>query len=143
MQKQKGNFIIGTILFILVAGVIAMFIFGSAIFGPWMSERQGMAEFNRAEQNRKIRVQEAISKNEAAEYLAQAEIIKAKGVSEANDIMSASLGGPEGYLRWKYIEMLEETGQSSNTIVYIPTEGGMPILEAGRVKDAAPTVFSE
>ena len=53
--------------------------------------------------------------------------------------MAKSLGGPQGYLRWKYIEMLEETGQNSNTIVYIPTEGAMPILEAGRVKDAAPT----
>ena len=140
-KKQKGELIVGFILFMLMAIVVALFLFGRPIFGPWMAERQGLAEFNRAEQNRKIRVQEAISKNEAAEYLAKSEITKAKGVAEANNIMSESLGGPEGYLRWKYIEMLEETGQSSNTIVYIPTEGGMPILEAGRVKDAAPTVF--
>ena len=50
-------------------------------------------------------------------------------------MMSESLGGTEGYLRWKYIEMLEETGLDSNTVIYIPTEAGMPILEAGRVSE--------
>lgn len=113
------------------------------IVGPWVAERQGLAEFKRAEQNRKIKVQESEAKKESAVYLAEAEVIKAKGVAEANAIMSESLGGPEGYLRWKYIEMLEETGKDSNTIVYIPTEATIPILEAGRVSDAAPTLFEE
>ena len=47
--------------------------------------------------------------------------------------MSESLGGPDNYLRWAYIHMLEETaGKPGREIIYIPTEAGMPILEAGR-----------
>lgn len=122
--------------------LLLLMLLWTPIVGPWKAERQGQAEFRRAEQNRQIKIEEAKARNESAEYLAEAEVTKARGVAKANDIMSASLGGPEGYLRWKYIEMLEETGQSSNTIVYIPTEGAMPILEAGRVKDATPTTFS-
>jgi regulator of protease activity HflC (stomatin/prohibitin superfamily) len=131
--------------FYLVTGLVCAFVLlmlillWSPLVGPWSEERKGLAEFRRAEQNRQIRIQEAKAKNEAAEFLAQAEITKAKGVAEANNIMAESLGGPEGYLRWKYIEMLEETGQENNTIVYIPTEAAMPILEAGRISDAAPT----
>ena len=136
-MSNEATYVKYAIVIFFFAGIcIALW---TPLVGPWSEERKGLAEFNRAEQNRKIRIQEAKAKNEAAEYLAEAEVTKAKGVAAANDIMSKSLGGPQGYLRWKYIEMLEETGQENNTIVYIPTEGAMPILEAGRVADAAPT----
>lgn len=47
--------------------------------------------------------------------------------------MAQSLGGPENYLRWAYIDMLKETAdQQDRQIIYIPTEAGMPILEAGQ-----------
>ena len=47
--------------------------------------------------------------------------------------MAESLGGPDNYLRWSYIHMLEETaGKQGREVIYIPTEAGMPILEAGR-----------
>lgn len=127
---------------VIAAGITAVaivFLLWNPIVGPWSEERKGLAEFRRAEQNRQIRIQEAKAKNEAAEYLAKAEVTKARGVAKANSIMSESLGGPQGYLRWKYIEMLEETGQENNTIVYIPTEAAMPILEAGRISGATPT----
>ncbi len=42
---------------------------------------------------------------------------------------SDSLGGPEGYLRYLYIQNLED---SKGQIIYVPTEGGLPILEAGQ-----------
>lgn len=138
---DKVEYGITKLIILAITLIISMVVLFKPVFGPWMSERKGLAEFNRAEQNRKIRIQEAKAKNEAAKYLAEAEVTKAKGVSKANDIMAKSLGGPEGYLRWKYIEMLEETGQDSNTIVYIPTEAAMPVLEAGRISGAAPTKF--
>ena len=116
--------------------LLVLMLLWSPIVGPWVAERRGLAEFKRAQQNKQIRIEDARAKKEAAEYLAEAEIVKSRGVAAANDIMAASLGGPEGYLRWKYIEMLEETGQDSNTIVYIPTEAAIPILDAGRVANA-------
>ena len=70
---------------------------------------------------------------DAAELTAQAEVARAKGTNEANRIMAESLGGPENYLRWAYINMLQETaGQGDRQIIYLPTEAGMPILEASR-----------
>ena len=129
-----------------IGGAILIFVtlmmVGCPQYAVWKKGLDGKAVLREAEWSRQVKVEEAKARNESAALLAEAEVIKAKGVSEANDIMAKSLGGPEGYLRWKYIEMLEETGQSSNTIVYIPTEGAMPILEAGRVQDATPTNFN-
>ena len=59
------------------------------------------------------------------------EVERAKGVAEANRIVADGLGGPEGYLRYLYIEHL---AQSQGQIIYVPTEGGLPILEAGRLR---------
>ncbi len=95
------------------------------------ARKTGEAELAQADGNRQIRVQEAKAAYESADYLAKAEIRKAEGVAKANKIMADSLGGPEGYLRWKYIEMLQETAGKGQTTVYVPTEAGLPITEAG------------
>lgn len=94
------------------------------------ARKTGEAELAQADGNRQIKIQEAKALAESASYTAQAEVTKAEGVAKANAIMSASLGGPEGYLRWKYIEMLQENKNA--TTVYVPTEAGLPILEANR-----------
>ncbi len=72
---------------------------------------------------------------ESSKLTAQAEVERAKGVAEANTIIADGLGGAEGYLRWRYIEMLEETGkrEGGRTIIYVPTEANLPILEARRL----------
>ena len=58
---------------------------------------------------------------------------------KANRIMAEGLGGPEAYLRWSYINMLQETaGQQGRQTIYVPTEAGMPILEAGRIANQRP-----
>jgi len=51
---------------------------------------------------------------------------------QANRIIADSLGGAEGYLRWRYIEMLENTSEGGRDVIYVPTEAGLPILEAGK-----------
>jgi hypothetical protein len=51
--------------------------------------------------------------------------------------MAESLGGPDNYLRWSYINMLGETaGKPGREVIYIPTEATMPILEASRSRPA-------
>jgi len=92
----------------------------------------GQAELQRAESNRQIRVREAQAAYDAADLTAKAEIRRAEGVAEANRIIADSLDGAEGYLRWRYIEMLENTSGSGRDVIYIPTEAGLPILEAGK-----------
>ena len=95
----------------------------------WSAEQAGIAEFVQAEQNRKITVLEAEAKLEAAKSLAAAEVERARGVAEANKIIGDSLKGNESYLRWLWIENLDKGG---NSVIYIPTEAGLPILEAGK-----------
>jgi regulator of protease activity HflC (stomatin/prohibitin superfamily) len=74
--------------------------------------------------NRKIAVYEADAKKEAS-----AEVERAKGVAEANKIIGESLKENEAYLRWLWINGLTEGG---NSVIYVPTEAGLPILEAGK-----------
>ncbi|MCL9998967.1 MAG: membrane protease subunit [Erythrobacter sp.] len=97
----------------------------------WNAETAGEAELAQARQNRQIATLEAEAKLESAKLLALAEVERAKGVAEANRIVADGLGGPEGYLRYLYIEHL---AQSQGQIIYVPTEGGLPILEAGRLR---------
>lgn len=129
--------IMKTIAAIIVAGVLILIgamMWGLPIYNVWNQRLTGEAELARAQQNRQIRVQEAQAKLDAAKLDAQAEVERAKGTAQANQLLQQGLGGPEGYLRWMYIHMLEETARTGALpqIIYIPTEAGMPILEAGR-----------
>jgi hypothetical protein len=95
----------------------------------WSAEMEGQAELAQAEGNRKIAVLEAQAKLDSAKSLAAAEIERAKGVAEANRIIGESLQGNEGYLRYLWIQNLES---GSNSVIYVPTEANLPILEAGK-----------
>lgn len=119
-----------------ISAVLAVAIFAGAVrYGPiynvWQQGLKGQAQLKRAEQNRQIRVQEAKARLDSAKLNAQAEVEAAKGAAEANKIMAESLGGADKYLKWKYINMLEEN-KSAAQIIYVPTEGQLPITEAGR-----------
>lgn len=98
----------------------------------WNAETAGEAELAQANSNRRIAVLEAEAARDSATMKAEAEVIRAKGLAEANKIVAESLGGPEGYLRYLYIQNIE---QSKGDIIYVPTEGGLPILEAGRLNE--------
>jgi len=108
------------------------FMFIMPLMKPWWAEQTGKSEFSRADQNRKITVLEATAKKEASIQLAQAEVERAKGVAEANRIIGESLKGNEDYLR--YLWIVDVAGKDiDKTIVYVPTETNIPILEAGRL----------
>jgi regulator of protease activity HflC (stomatin/prohibitin superfamily) len=112
--------------------ILAVVLIGFPQYSVYAARKHGEAELARATQNRQVRVQEALAKFEAADYDAKTDVRRAQGVAQANKIIADSLGGPEGYLRWRYIEMLQETAHSGgNQIIYVPTEAGLPILEAG------------
>lgn len=132
---------IGWIVFLFIAaGIGGCGLAACPHYNVWQAEMSGKAELARAEHNREIRVREARAEKESAELLAvsrvtqataeaEAEIERARGAAEANRIIADGLGGPEGYLRYLFIDGLKNSG---NRIIYVPTEGGLPILEAGR-----------
>lgn len=118
---------------IALAVIAAIILIGLPTYNVYSKQMAGKAAYEQAVQDRRIRVLEAQAALDSAKLTAQAEIERAKGTNESNRIMSESLGGPENYLRWSYIHMLEETaGRDGRQVIYIPTEAGMPILEAGR-----------
>jgi regulator of protease activity HflC (stomatin/prohibitin superfamily) len=125
------------VAFLFLAGIVLMAIVvvvgGWLLFAPiyrvWSAEKEGQAQLAQAEGNRRITVLEAQAKLDAATHLAQAEIKRAEGVAQANKIIGNSLKDNESYLRWLWIENLDK---GNNSVIYIPTEAGLPILEAGK-----------
>lgn len=109
--------------------------YGCPQYNVWQQGLVGKAALERAIQDRQIAVQEAEAKRDAAHLLAAAEIERAKGVAQANQIIGGSLKDNEAYLRWLWIEGLKGESQ----VIYIPTEAGMPILEAGKRHDKEAT----
>lgn len=119
------------VLIVIASLTFSIIIFGSILYAipkykVWAMEMHGKAQFAEAEQNRKIRIEEAKANLEAEKLNAQAEIERAKGAAEAIKIEN-------GQLTTTYIQYLWVRQQSNNQIekiVYIPTEASMPILEA-------------
>jgi regulator of protease activity HflC (stomatin/prohibitin superfamily) len=119
----------------LVAALVAgVYLFVSPMYRVYQQDYEGRAELARAQQNRQIRVQEAQAKLDSAELEAKAEVLRAEGLAKANDILAQSLNGPEGYLRYLYIQALSEHAGKMGQIIYVPTEAGLPILETSRLK---------
>lgn len=114
---------------ILALAIVAAAMFVGPQWNVWRAELQGKAALAQAENERKVLIEEAKARLESARFYAEAEVERAKGVAEANSIIADGLGGPEGYLRYLWINKLGENGQD---VIYIPTEAGIPLLEAGR-----------
>jgi hypothetical protein len=114
---------------IVLATLIGGYMFIKPRYSVWSAQMEGEAEFAQAEGNRRIAILEAEAELEAAKALAAAEVERAKGVAEANAIIGQSLKDNEAYLRWQWIKNLES---GSNSVIYVPTEAGLPILEAGK-----------
>lgn len=126
---------VGIAIFI---GIFWAILWGWQYFKVFTAQQSGRAELVQAEQNRQIVIEEAKAANEAATLQAearikqetanaQAEVIRAQGVADANRIIGEGLKGNEDYLRYLWIQSTK--GQQ---VIYIPTEAGLPILEAGK-----------
>jgi regulator of protease activity HflC (stomatin/prohibitin superfamily) len=105
-------------------------LFGCPSYNVYSQEMSGRAKLVEAQSSRQIAVLEARAKLESAKSLAAAEVIRAEGAARANRILQDSLGGPEGYLRYLQIQAIDAKDAS---VIYVPTEGGLPVTEAGRM----------
>jgi hypothetical protein len=123
------------ILLVLLAGGFAA---GCPQYNLYAKRLNGRAQLAEAQSNRQIRILEAKARLESARALAEAEVVQARGAAEANRILVESLGGTQGYLTWRWIHMLEETSNPQRQLIYVPTSGQLPILEAGRVVQPPP-----
>lgn len=107
--------------------------FGEPVFNVYKQNMAGRARLAEAEHSRQIAVEEARAALESARYLAQAEETRAVGVANANRIIGESLKGNESYLRYLWVSGLKD---GKNEVIYVPTEAGLPILEAGKRRES-------
>ena len=121
----KSIVIVAVVVCLAIIGLM----FGMPLYNVWQQEMTGKAEFSRAEQNRKIKVEEAKAEKESAIFRAEAEVERAKGVAKANEIIGESLKDNREYLVYLWIQALNDP---TNSIIYVPTESNVPILEANR-----------
>ena len=106
----------------------------------WLQEMEGRAILAKARYSKQALIEEEKAKEEASKYKAQAEIIQAKGAAEAHRIIGESLANNKEYLHYLFIKKL---GENNNDVIYIPTEAGMPILEAGSRERKKPFAMTE
>lgn len=124
---------------VVAAGTIGGCCYIQPQYNIYVQKSEGQAQLAHAISSKEIAVAEAKAKMESAELLAKAEVLRAEGVAQANRIIGESLKGNEAYLKYLYINGIMES-KISKEIIYLPTEAGIPILEAGRasrVQDAA------
>lgn len=98
-------------------------------YNVWSQEMEGKAEFAKAEQNRKIKIEEARTNLEAEKLNAQAEIERAKGAAEAIRIENGSI--TPTYIQYLWVR--QQSDLSNKTVIYVPTETNLPILESTRM----------
>lgn len=127
-----------TVFILVPISLLALILWGAPQFGVYIRTLAGKAALMEAESTRQVRVLEAKAKQESAALEAQAEITKAKGSAAAIAALKEELGDSDAYLRWLYIQGLQEQDgkNGEKTVVYIPTDGlvPLPISEANRVK---------
>lgn len=122
---------IATFGFIGLAMVAAFGLYGCPQYSVYSARMDGVAKLAHAQSEREVQVRDAQGKLEAASLLARAEVERAKGVAEANQIIGGSLKNNEAYLRYLWIKNLDDA-EKTGSVIYVPTEAGLPILEAGR-----------
>lgn len=127
---MNDDLVIGVGGFITLVGIILTLMFGIPRYNVWNAQMSGKAKLAEANQSRQVMITEAKAKKESAIFEAEAEVERAKGMAKANQIVGNNLDGHANYLMYLYIQNMQKT---SNQIIYIPTEGGMPILEANRL----------
>lgn len=137
MKDETKGGILGGLIILIVALFILSVLIGSiwgivalgAKYSIWHQRMNGEAQLAKATYTKQIAVQEASAKKSSAVLLAEAEVLRAKGVAKANQIIGDSLKNNEAYLRYLWIDHLQN---EHNQVIYVPTEANLPILEANR-----------
>lgn len=130
MKEYKNLVIFGVILGIFI---ILGLMFGIPTYTVWQQEMAGKAEMAKAEQNRKILIEEARARLEAEKLNAQAEIERAKGMAEAMKIENGTLNSV--YNQYLFIRTLEKLADKGNLpqIIYMPSNGLVPTMDLSKI----------
>lgn len=126
-MQVKSTTVIG--IFVAIGIVILAFMFGFPVYNVWQQEMAGKAEMAKAEQNRRILVEEAKARLESEKLNAQAEIERAKGMAQSMQIENGQLNPV--YNQYLFIRTLEKLAEKGDLpqIIYLPSEGMLPVMD--------------
>lgn len=112
----------------LILAFIAFLAWAIPVWNVWAAHKSGLADLAKAQNEQQCRVAEAKGRKDAAILNKEAAIIEAEAVAEQIKRIGEGLTKHDLYLKWQWIKMMEECGADA---IYVPTEAGIPILEAG------------
>jgi len=129
---MENNISKSTIILIAISVIVffGLLFWGVPKYKIYSQTLRGEANLREQEWTKKILIETAKAEKESAVLKAEAEIARAEGVAKANAIIGESLKNNEQYLRYLWITNMQQ-GEGKE-VIYIPTEAGMPILEAGK-----------
>ena len=123
MSERFSGAFLGTVVVWAIMIVVFGGLYGCPRYNVWQQEMSGKAEFAKAEQNRRIKIEEAKANLEAEKLNAQAEVERAKGAAEAIKIENGSI--TPAYIQYLWVR--QQNNLNDKTVIYIPTETNLPV----------------
>lgn len=115
---------------VALVGIVFGIVWGFNSIRIWTAETSGKAKLAEATFSKQVRFEEAKANLESQKLNAEAEVERAKGAAKAIEIESGKL--TENYIRYLWVQ--QQDNLNDKTVIYIPTEAGLPTLEASRLK---------
>ena len=129
-RKGQASGALALLVVIGLGMLIALMMWGIPRYRVYARERHGYAMLQEATWTRRIDSVRAYNDVAVARQLAIRDSIRGAGVAAETRAASAGLGGPEGYLQYLWIQKLD-----SATVIYVPTEGNVPLFEIARLSN--------
>lgn len=135
-EAGQGEVAIGAGIAVFVVVLIVGLFMGFALTKEWRRDIDGRAKLAEARNASKVKTEKARAAFESAKFdaksdleiaegNARAEIARARGTAKAVAIENGAI--TDSYTRYLYVKNLAHAN-----VVYVPTEAGLPILEARR-----------
>lgn len=136
MKQFKFSWIV--IIGVVILFAIFLLMWGIPQYNVWQQEMAGKAEMAKAEQNRRILVEEAKARLEAEKLNAEAEVARAKGMAEAMKVENGQLSPI--YNQYLFIRTLEKIAEKGNLpqIIYLPSDGMIPVMDLQKHHPSTP-----
>ena len=131
-MSETKQYIIGIVTSIFL---IITFLFSWPQYKVYKARLNGKAALQEAEQQKRVLIEDARARLEASKLDAQAEIERAKGMSEAMKIEAGQL--TPVYNQYLFIRTLEEMSEQGNLpqLIYVPAEGMGPVMDVSERKN--------
>jgi len=128
---KKNEITLTAVITIFIMCFVFLLMWGIPMYNVWQKELKGKAALREAQWAKQIQIEEAMANLESEKLNALSEVERAKGMAQAIEIENNSLTAK--YIQYLWVRNINQL--YDRTVVYIPTEANLPILEANRLLD--------